>query len=201
MKAKIVSVAAVSLLTSASFAQNTTRAKMPVDGGISSQGVRISIVRPTLDMKIEAKFDGQTFSGTAKPDSALGVAVGYAKLPVEELGFTTNLSLIEAKVDSSVNIVRLDGNLGYAINKHINLKGGLNTMKFTSGDTVKDFNPGLGYQLSLGLQLNKNVGLDIGYSELNSSGKLPVTSDGVEIDKLNMDLKMSGLEVGLSATF
>lgn len=201
MKTKIVTVLAVVLLTSTSFAQNTSTAKLPVDDGIASQGIRISIVKPTLDMKATVKYQGSSFDGTGKPDSALGIAVGYAKLPVQEFGFTTNLALIEAKSESSANIARVDGNLGYAFNKYVNLKGGLNAMKFTSGNGVKDLDVGFGYQASLGFQLNKNAGLDIGYSESNISGKTPVTSNGQEIGKANIDVKMSGLEVGLNATF
>lgn len=201
MKTKLTVFLAMALVASTSFAQNSSTAKMPQDDGISSQGIRVSIVKPTLDMKATVKYQGYSFDGTGKPDSALGIAVGYAKLPVQELGFTTNLALMEAKSESSVNIARVDGNLGYAFNKYVNLKGGLNVIKFTSGDGLKDLNPGFGYQASAGFQLNKTVGLDVGYTESNTSGKTPVTSKGQEIGKANIDVKMSGLEVGLNATF
>ncbi len=127
--------------------------------------------------------------------------MGYANLPIQELGFTTNLALIEMKSESSANIARIDGNLGYAFNNYVNLKGGLNIMKYYTGEGLKNLNPGFGYQASLGFQLNKTVGFDIGYTEQNTSGKVPVTMNGEEIGKADVDLKLSGLEFGLNATF
>jgi len=56
--------------------------------------------------------------------------------------------LIEAKADGPSTIVRVDGNLGYAFNQYASLKGGLNVMKFTSGDGSQTLNPGFGLQTS-----------------------------------------------------
>ena len=157
MKNQITAFLAMALLTSMSFAQNASTLKLPADDGFSSKGLRISLVKPTLDSKIKLKYEGLSFDGTGKPDSALGLAVGYASLPVQELGWTANVAYIEAKAESTANIARIDGNLGYAFNKYVHLKGGLNAMKFTSGNGVKDLNAGLGFQASLGLQLNRNI--------------------------------------------
>jgi hypothetical protein len=201
MKNQVTAFFVTALIASMSLAQNSSTAKMSDDDGVSSKGIRISLVRPTLDMKATVKYQGYSFDGAGKPDSALGLAVGYASLPVQELGWTTNAALIETKDESSANIARVDGNLGYAFNKYVNLKGGLNVMKFTSSNGVKDLNAGFGFQASLGFQLNKNVGLDFGYSELNTSGKTPVTSNGQEIGKADIEVKMTGLEVALTATF
>jgi len=49
--------------------------------------------------------------------------------------------------------------------------------------------------------LNKNVGLEVGYSELNTSGKSPITIYGQEAENVDVELKMSGLEVALTGTF
>lgn len=144
MKTKIATFVVMALVSINSFAENLVTTTMANDESVSSQGFRISILKPTLDTKTAAKFQGFSFDGTGKPDSAIGLSVGYAKLPVQELGFTTNLSLIEAKSEGTANIVRLDGNLGYAFNKYVNLKGGLNVMKFTKGEIFKDLNPGFG---------------------------------------------------------
>jgi hypothetical protein len=203
MKNKIGMAFIVALVASTGMAQNTSKTKAVADDSVSSRGFRVSFLKPTLDTKMTGKFMGQTAEGTSKPDSALGIAIGYASLPVQELGYTTNLALIEAKSGSSANIARIDGNLGYAFNPYVNLKGGLNAMKFTSGNGLKDLDAGFGYQASLGFQLNKNAGIDIGYSELNTSGRVPVTlmSTGEEIGKAKIDYKMTGLEIGLNATF
>lgn len=199
MKKQVITFLATAFLASISFGQNMSQTR--ADAGISSKGIRVSLIKPTLDMKAKAKYQGLSFEATGKPDSAWGVGIGYASLPVQELGWTTNLSMIEAKAERSSNMVRVDGNLGCAFNKYVNLKAGLNATKFTSGDGVKDLNPGVGFQASLGLQLNRNVGIDVGYSESNVSGDTPVTSNGKEIGKANSELKLSGLEIALTATF
>lgn len=202
MKTKIAAFVVMALVTTNSFAENSLTATVANDESISSQGFRVSILKPTLDTKTTNKYQNFSFDGTSKPDSAIGLSVGYAKLPVQELGFTTNLALIEAKFERSANIARLDGNLGYAFNKFVNLKGGLNVMKFTSGgEVIEDLNPGFGYQASLGFQLNQNVGLDVGFTEQNTSGTSPITVNGQQIGKADVDVKMSGLEIGLNATF
>lgn len=201
MKKQISAFLAVAFVASSSFAQNTSTAKMPQDDSISSKGFRISLVRPNLDAKMKVKYESFSFDGSQKIDSTMGLAVGYASLPIQELGWTTNLALMEAKNESSANLARVDGNLGYAFNKYVNLKGGLNVAKFTSGSGVKELNAGFGFQASVGVQLTKNFGLDVGYTEMNTAGKTPITSNGQEIGKADYDLKMSGLEVGINGTF
>ncbi len=202
MKLKITVFLAMALVASSSFAQNTSTAKMPEDDSVSSKGFRVSLVRPNLDAKMKVNYQGtHFFDGSTKIDNTMGLAVGYASLPVQELGWTTNLALMEAKSESTANLARLDGNLGYALNKYVNLKGGLNVIKFTSGNGVKDMNPGLGLQASVGVQITRNFGLDLGYTEMNTSGKSTVTSNGQAIGKADVDLKFSGFEIGLNGTF
>lgn len=188
------------ILSTSAFAQNTSTTQLP-DDGISSKGIRVSIVKPNLDVSVKANYSGNSFSGSREIDETLGAAIGYASLPVAQLGYTANLAIMEAKTTSSANLVRIDGNIGYAFNNFVNLKGGLNVMKFTSGNGFEDFNAGLGFQASLGVQITKNFGIDIGTTEMNTSGKSAVTSNGVEIGKADTDVKLKGFEVGLNATF
>lgn len=203
MKKQITAFLAIALVASCSFAQNTSTEKMPQDDSISSKGFRISLVRPNLDTKMKIKWEKFSFEGSPKIDSTTGLSVGYASLPIQELGWTSNLALMEAKTESSANLARIDGNLGYAFNKYVNLKGGLNVVKFTTGSGVKELNPGVGFQASVGVQVTRNLGFDVGYTEMNTAGKSPVTStsSGQEIGKANYDLKMYGLEFGINGTF
>lgn len=201
MKKHIIRLLAIALFTSASYGQNTTTAEIPSKVDTSSSGFRISLTKPVLDAKVKFKFQGFNIDDNIKMDSTNGFAIGYANLPIEELGWTTNLGFMETKKDSSANIIRVDGNLAYTFSEYINLKGGLNIAKFTSGAGVKELNEGVGLQTSIGLQITKNVGIDIGYTQMNMAGKTPVTSNGVEVGKGDYEIKLSGLEIGLNGTF
>ncbi len=201
---KIKSFVISALLSTGAMAQNTSTTRF-YENHVSSQGIRLSFVKPTLESSTKAYLDGNYFgSSTTDMDAAQGVAIGYVNLPIQQVGYTSNLAVMEVKRGSSATLVRLDGNIGYALNNFINLKGGLNLMKFTSGGDLKDLNAGLGYQASLGFQLNRNIGLDIGMTEMNVAGKLPVTYEGVEFfetREADVDYKLKGIEVGLNATF
>lgn len=199
MKLKIVTVLAIALLTASSFAQNTSTTTIPANEGTASQGIRLSVFKPLLEMK--STYTNLTiFNDSQRLDNTYGIAVGYAKLPVQEIGFTTNIAFIGSNPVFGATIGRLDGNVGYAFNKYINLKGGLNAMKFIR-QTEIDSTPGLGYQAGFGFQLNKNVGLDFGYSEMNCSDKSPLTVFDQKLGTINSDVKLTGVEVGLNATF
>lgn len=202
MKKNISSVLVIALIASTSFAQNNLRTKVPVveKNEIVSEGIRISIIKPPKEMKGIVSYSGASADQTANADSTIGVSVGYAKLPIQNIGYTTNLAFIEAKHNGvSANIIRADGNVAYTFNKYVNIKAGLNISKFTSGNYLKDFDPGFGFQTSLGFQLNKKIGLEVGYSEINSSGSALFFSN--QSEKFNYEFKMHGLEVGLNATF
>jgi len=201
MKSSLKIFLAVLAVSTSSFAQNTSTVQVSAQDGYSSRGVRISLVRPNLDYKGTVKYQNFSFDGSGSYDSALGLGIGYVNLPIQELGWTTNLTLMEIKKDSSGNLVRLDGNLGVAVTQFVNLKAGLNVMKITSGSNIDNLNPGLGYQASVGFQINKNLGLDLGYTELNTSGNAPITSNGKEIGQANVTYKISGIEIGLNGTF
>ncbi len=192
MKNQVTAFLVTALVASMSFAQNTSTAKMS-DDGIASKGVRISVLKPVLEAEIKASYKGQSFGTKEKLDDALGFSVGYASLPVQELGWTANLAYMDVKNEgTSTGMMRADGNLAYAFTSILNVKGGLNLSKFTSGTNNEKLNPAIGFQGGLGVQVSKNFGLDIGYTQMNQSGSL----DGV-----NVDIKESGLEIGLNGTF
>jgi hypothetical protein len=203
MKKQIAVTMALALFAGTSFAQiDSSLNTSTYRSGYSSEGVRVSILKPNYEFTGKVKFAGDSFEGTATPDSIWGVAVGYAQLPIQELGWTANLGMLEEKTDDvSMNMLRVDGNLAFAFNQFLNIKGGINIMKITTGKGTENLNAGIGYQASLGLQLTKNLGIDLGYSEVNTSGKTPVTSGGTEIGKADVEVKMKGVEAGFNATF
>lgn len=192
MKTKIALLLATAFVASTSFAQNTSTAKMPTDDGISSKGFRVGIVKPMLEADIKASYQGQSFGNKEKLDEALGFSLGYASLPVQELGWTANATYMDIKNNGeSTGLARIDGNLAYAFTSIINVKGGLNVSKLTKSESSK-YDAGIGFQGGVGVQLTKNFGLDLGYTQMNQSG----SSDGVKVD-----LKEAGVEIGLNGTF
>ena len=201
INSNLITVLSLFLLCSSAFAQNTSTIEVFKGDAISSKGIRISLLKPSSDYRGTAKYQNFSIDGSGSFDSALGLGIGYANIPIQELGWTTNLALIEVKKDTSAKIIRADGNLGTAVNSFVNLKAGLNIMKLTSGTNVEELDPGLGFQASVGLQINKNFGLDLGYTEMNTSGKVPITSNGKEIGQADLTYKLSGVEISINGTF
>ncbi|MEN0060328.1 MAG: hypothetical protein AAGB31_15925, partial [Bdellovibrio sp.] len=190
MKTEIASLLATVFVASISFAQNTSTAKLSTEDNISSKGFRVGIVKPILKADIEVSSSYGSASGSSNLDEALGLSLGYASLPIQELGWTTNITYIDiANAGSSVGIARVDGNLAYAFTSVINLKGGLNLSKFISGDGHENIDTGVGAQGSLGVQLTKNFGLDLGYTHMRQSS----STGGFEVE-----ITEAGFEIGLN---
>ena len=164
----------------------------------SSQGVRVSVMKPIVDFQL--KKDGRS-SEKYKMPQALGFSVGYASLPVQQLGWTvdaaylTNLKMTD-KTDSSSsvtwNAARVSGNLGYAFTDMLNAKGGINLTKMVSGELSSSFTPSLGFQAGVGVQFTPNLGLDVNYVYMNQT---------LSIIGTTVDAVMSGAEVALHGTF
>lgn len=191
MKNQIAAFLATALVASMALAQNTSTATMPY-GNSAAQGIRVSLVKSMLDAEVKASAGGQTFSVKDTLDQAHGLSVGYASLPVQAIGWTANVTYFEIKNDdSNGNIIRADGNAAYAISSLVNFKGGLNLSKMT-GEGTEDFKPAVGLQASVGFQITKNFGLDLGYTQMNQTAD----QDGVDVK-----FKMSGFEVGVNGTF
>ena len=162
------------------FAQNenTTSTQKSTATADYTEGVRFSMLKPGLSNDNGDNLGDQ-----------LGVAIGYASLPVRQLGWTTNAVLIEIRnSDSTVQLGRVDGNLAHAFNEYVNIKAGLNLSKYLTG-TENRLNPGLGLQASLGFQLSRGFGIDVGYSEMN------------QYSSRSGNLKESGPDLTLSGTF
>lgn len=193
MKTRFTVFLAMALLASTSFAQNSSTAKMNVDDSISSKGFRISLVRPFLEAELNATYKDESLSETKKVEETTGLSLGYASLPVQDLGWTSNATYLNIGTDGVYNgVARIDGNLAYAFNSIVNLKGGINVSKFVTGEFSENMKAGIGFQGGLGVQLTRNFGLDLGYTQMNQSA----SSDGV-----NVGVRMAGIEIGLNGTF
>lgn len=195
MKKQVILMSLACVLASISFAQNSSTLKRDdlSDDQTSSQGVRVGVVKSMLKSEIAARYQGFSGSSSENIDSTTGVSLGYAKLPVQALGFTSNLTYLDFRDNGDpAGALRADGNLAFAFTKFLNAKGGINVSKFTSGKGLTDLNAGIGFQAGLGVQMTKNIGLDVGYTEMNQSG----TFQGIDLST-----KQKGMEIGLTGTF
>ncbi len=177
--------------------KSTTAAERVSKNSISTNGFRVSFIKPDLEVNVTTDTQGRQ----DKFDDSIGLALGYAHLPIRELGFTSNLAMFQMKERATnFNLVRLDGNLGTALNRTVSIKGGINVSKFTNGGfQVQQLNPGLGLQASLGLQVIPNFGVDLGYVEMTQQGSQKIDNGlGTQI---NQDLRTTGLEIALHGTF
>ncbi|MNJ94702.1 hypothetical protein D3C87_124040 [compost metagenome] len=200
MKNALTALVAMTLLASVSLAQDTTSSRMAMPEIYSSKGIRVSLLRPTIDMKGKGKMEGKTVNLTGKVEDVLGLGVGYANLPVGQVGWTGNVTYLKPATGDA-GMLRGDGNVAYAFTQFVNVKGGLNVMKVIGGSFAENYTPGIGGQASVGLQLTRNFGLDLSYVMMRNGLKLPV-SPGSSSKILTVDdLEFAGVEIGLNGTF
>lgn len=190
------------VFSSQTFAQNVSTSTYKAD--TSSEGFRVSLLRPMLEVEAKVKVDflGTEITSTDSEDikDTLGFGIGYAHLPISALGFIGQLGFftIDGEEGSSdVNFYRAEGNAAYAFNEIVYVKGGLSLAQFTKGEALKDFGMGVGAQLGVGFQITKNLGLDLTYASMLFSGDLK--DEGVKVGEAELQFK--GLEIGLTGTF
>ena len=188
MKIKFALLAISILLAQSVLASESSVMEMPTHDSFSSDGVRIALVKPFIAVDLRSSRG----SAVKEDVDTIGASLGYAKLPVRELGFTTNAAVMQLqKRGISHTLARLDGSLGYAFNSFAYLKGGLNLSKFVSKG-ISELEPALGYQAGAGYQFDKNIGLEASYVVMNQS----LSRNGGQIT-----LQESGLELSASLTF
>lgn len=162
----------------------------------ASQGLRVTVMKPWYDAEIKASGYGESLSSKGKVNKGYSLGLGYANLPIQQLGWTGNVFYIhfpkEGEGDGTSGMMRLDGNLAYAINEIVSIKGGINLSKLVSGTGSDKFSPSIGFQAGLGTQFTSNLGLDLNYVQMNQTAS---------IEGISVDLKLSGFELALHGTF
>ena len=137
MKLQLAILLSLTFLSSQLLAQTiSTQLETETATVTASQGVRLSLMKPFLETRLDTEFPGLE-GGTTKSrenETSFGLGVGYADLPIRDIGFTTNASYLFLDQDQADSILRLDGNLGYAFNSKLNLKGGVNVSKYFDGE-------------------------------------------------------------------
>ena len=83
-------VAAVLLLSTTAFGQNTSVSQIERPTAISSEGFRVSLLRSDLSFTAEGNFFGENFKMTTQIDRTIGLSLGYVSLPIEQIGWTTS---------------------------------------------------------------------------------------------------------------
>jgi hypothetical protein len=179
---------------SVAVADSTATSSMTVPSSSSSnqpnfepKGLRVSLFKPVLTARTQTTGQGNTEMSF---DNTFGLSIGYANLPLKQIGWTANASYIEIfYAGDKLGVLRTDANVAYGFTKNLNIKGGLNLSKFVIPERVRDeYNPSVGFQSSLGLQVTKNVGVDAGYTFMKQTNK-------------RQDIELAGLELGVNATF
>ncbi|PWU14260.1 MAG: hypothetical protein C5B49_13425 [Bdellovibrio sp.] len=166
----------------------------------SSKGFRVAFVKPALRFDLQST-NRIVASGSDQVSSALGIALGYASLPVKDLGWTANAALIGGSYQNYlVGLVKIDGNLAYTFNRYVSVKGGINLSRPPISQFEgysANFNPGFGYQAGVGVQVTRTVGFDLDYVSMSQTGSIT--------DRLgrqaSLDMKESGVEAAMHATF
>lgn len=157
---------------------------------VAAEGLRLSVFTSALQFTVKTNF--WPTEKTAM-DNTVGLAVGYAKLPIGGAGFTTNLAYMNIhKEDLDLGNARADVNLAFAANQWLVFKGGLNASKIVTGEMAKYFQLGFGGQIGASLQFSETIGLDLGYVVMNQSAKVGTAT---------ADYVLEGPEVGLTGTF
>ncbi len=184
------------ILSTSGFAQNESQVSTRMrSSGDTPNGFRISLVKSFLDAEVKAteKSSGESFSSSDDADQKLGIAIGYAKIPTLDIGFTARLlySTYDSDESEDPGSLRAEGNITYGFADMIYGFGGFNIHKFTS-EGLDELDAGAGLQFGLGAQFTPNLGVDLGYVVMNNEA----SRRGVDLE-----LQMKGLELSLHGTF
>lgn len=199
MKKTVFSLLAMIAASQMALAQSSTSSTTSVNNydDMSAQGVRVGLVRPTLDFRATAEAFGQKRTEKAEIGDTTGISIGYASLPVQQLGWLADIAFLRLKDGGTENMTRISGNLAYAYTTNVHVKGGLNISNFTDGRVGSDefgfeTEAGIGAQFGLGFQINKNFGIDVGYTLMRQT---------TNVSFVDVELEESGLEIGINGTF
>lgn len=196
----------VTSMSSVSFAQFSNSNTSTYKPEVAAQGVKVSLLLPVLTAKSKYsdtyEENGVTVKDTGKSSddnfSTLGFALGYSNLPVQSLGFVGQLAYVSINPDEAslnLDMIRVEGNLGYAINQTVYLKAGVNLPSILTKE-FKQLDEQIGFQAGLGLQFTQNLGIELNYSVMNFE-----IQNNDTFSSFKSELEFSGLEIGLTGTF
>lgn len=162
-----------------------------------SSGFRVGVVATKLDFTSERSENGVIGSDVRERGelgNGYGVSVGYAELPVKQLGYTLGVTVTEVDMKDTpknLTIGRAEANLALAFSPRAYAKAGLNVSKFLNKDG-RDVNADIGTQFGIGVNAVANVGVELNYV---------TTKQQDQFGPERLALDEQGLEVGVTATF
>lgn len=173
---------------------------------MASKGIRVSLFKPFLKTRVKVRAEGfgvtvKDSTDRAKVDSIAGIGVGYAYIPVRNIGIDAlfsfiNMDEIGGEDSDGLNMLRLEGSATYAFTNQFHVKGGLNLSHLIGDSDASDIDTGAGLQVGVGYQINKQFGIDLKYALMRQVET--VTNSGVEVEA---EVETTGIEIGLNATF
>jgi hypothetical protein len=163
----------------------------------ASKGLRISVFASGLGFDVKSSVNGNSSNQSYRMANTGGASLSYVNLPIRTLGWTAGASYITSRFGGdSIDIARIEGNLGYAFNAYVYVRGGLNVSKLINSSypdpDLTSIGAAPGFQTALGYQLTPIVGAEIGYAFMWQSG---------DANGANFSLTEYGLDAGLTATF
>ena len=163
--------------------------------GNVANGFRVAVLRPSLKYRFEAESEGRKAHNSEFIDETWGLSAGYAYIPVRRLGFVGSVASMELEESGqTLNLARAEGNIAYAFNNIIYIRGGLNFSGYTSREWNDLFNPSFGVQAAGGVQINRYIGAELGFTIMNQTGE-------AFQDRVDLNTRVSGLDLSLHATF
>lgn len=123
-----------------------------------------------------------------------GVSMGYAYIPVNQVGCVFNLSYLTNDNSNFYAITRFDLSLASGFTTRFSGKIGLNGSVQTFKDRIEGGSPvaDAGMNVGFGFELNKALGLDLTYMSMNQR---------VESKASTVFFQHQGMELALRATF
>lgn len=165
------------------------------------KGLRLSLIKPSWNLDLTSSTAGRSSTASTSPDDSLGIAVGYASLPIRQMGWLAGGSLLQYKAkvgtfQATYGMVRAEGSLAYTFANRAYVRGGLNLSKYYRGFEYQSFDPALGLQAGGGFHLNRNLGIDVAYVVMDHRAALSGEYRGT-----TLNIKEAGLELAITGTF
>jgi hypothetical protein len=163
-----------------------------------TDGIRIAVALPVnSEINVDEK-------GKKEDDGGLSatpiITLGYQDIRKNALGYMINGSFWSTNDTNGIGDIgfaRGELNLTYSYSeiRNVYVRGGLNYSDIVSGDNNNEkITGGPGFQAGIGYQINRAVGIEATFVQMNQSGKL-------ETKSRTSELSTESIELGLVGTF
>jgi hypothetical protein len=181
----------------------------------SAKGFRLALLKPSFttgemsasgtNVRTGEVTDLATFH--AGEYGLAGMSLGYVYLPVNAVGWSGSfVYATKSESGDRLNVMKLDGNIGFALNKYVSIKAGPNVVYLNGNGSEglsRQYRPSLGWQISTGIQFNRNIGLDLSWLNMGFDYTVEAFRQGSGEKTYDFTYvgSMSGPELALHWTF